>query len=213
MKLANGMKLDFAGYSALQHESEISEMLNTILAEDEIKNAIEIGNFEGATTYLWAQLVVPHGGKVYCIDVQFGPGNKATLGWENRLQPIYRQKGVFGEAVVEIEGISQSREIKDDLAGLLGGREVDFLFIDGDHDYEPAKADFEDYSPFVRDRGWIAFHDIRNEAWGVSELWKELKKQYESWEFYIHEQPEEIRKTCREMSFINGIGLIRWRSK
>lgn len=212
MRLANGMELDFSGRSALQHESEISEMLNVILAESEIRNVIEIGSFEGGTAHLWAQLVAKYGGTVYCVDVQFGPGNKATGGWENRCIPIYRGTKEDGR-IIEIEGTSQDSEVIRRITELLNGELVDFLFIDGDHTYQCAQADLENYSPFVRDGGWIAFHDARNEAWGVSRFWKEIRQHYENWEFFIHEQPDEVRKTDRALSFTDGIGLIRWRSE
>jgi hypothetical protein len=49
------------------------------------------------------------------------------------------------------------------------------LFIDGDHTYEGAKADFINYSPLVKEGGVIALHDIRN---FVFEFWKEIRMQY-----------------------------------
>ena len=63
---------------------------------------------------------------------------------------------------------------------------MDFLFIDGDHSYEGAKQDFENYSKLVRPGGLIALHDIQPDfataygvqtaSWtgGVPKLWQEL---------------------------------------
>jgi len=209
MRLANGKVLDFVEVSALQHESEISEMLNVILAHSEVQSAIEIGTFEGATAHVWAQLVSEFGGLVHCIDVQFGSDHKAAPEWTNRCQPVYRDTP-FAANVVEIEGESQDPEVVAKVALSLGGRKVDFLFIDGNHNYGPAKADYWNYAAFVRPGGWIAFHDIKNKTWGVSELWEEIKGQQPSWEFCIHDQPDDLRKTHRDMGFVNGIGLIRW---
>lgn len=42
----------------------------------------------------------------------------------------------------------------------LEGREVDFLYIDGEHKYEFVKNDYEKFSPLVRSGGIIAFHDV-----------------------------------------------------
>jgi cephalosporin hydroxylase len=64
----------------------------------------------------------------------------------------------------------------------LNGKVVDVLFIDGDHQYEGVKKDYELYSPLVRSGGLIAFHDIVKSKWhesrniGVPKLWDELKK-------------------------------------
>lgn len=36
---------------------------------------------------------------------------------------------------------------------------IDYIFIDGDHNYEAVKKDYEDWLPFVKTDGVIAFHD------------------------------------------------------
>jgi hypothetical protein len=38
-------------------------------------------------------------------------------------------------------------------------KKIDYLFIDGDHNYEAVKNDFEDWFPHVSEGGIIAFHD------------------------------------------------------
>ena len=63
----------------------------------------------------------------------------------------------------------------------LNDREVDFMFIDGDHSYEGVKKDFEMYSPLVRKGGIVAFHDARldnNDTCFVFQYWKEIKEQF-----------------------------------
>jgi len=65
----NGIK--FINEVVMQHESEISAMIEHI-GQENIKDIIEIGTFEGGTAYIWAQLAKKNDGHVYCIDVQFG---------------------------------------------------------------------------------------------------------------------------------------------
>lgn len=48
------------------------------------------------------------------------------------------------------------------LIAAIRPRDIDFLFIDGDHHYEAVKKDFELYSPLVRSGGIIGFHDINS---------------------------------------------------
>jgi hypothetical protein len=38
-------------------------------------------------------------------------------------------------------------------------KEIDYLFIDGDHTYEAVKRDFEDWYPYVKNGGIISIHD------------------------------------------------------
>jgi hypothetical protein len=37
---------------------------------------------------------------------------------------------------------------------------IDLLFIDANHEYAAVLRDFEDWSPFVKQGGVIAFHDV-----------------------------------------------------
>jgi hypothetical protein len=80
-----------------------------------------------------------------------------------------------------IHGDSHSIESKERIAGIIGNRKLDFLFIDGDHTYEGVKDDFEHYKQYVKPGGWIGFHDIkdtefhRNANCRVDQLWEELE--------------------------------------
>lgn len=59
-----------------------------------------------------------------------------------------------------IIGDSHVQHTLDRLKSFLRGRQIDFLFIDGDHRYEGAKKDLEMYGPLVASGGVIAIHDV-----------------------------------------------------
>ena len=61
---------------------------------------------------------------------------------------------------VFVNGSSYDPQTVARIRALLGTRRLDLLFIDGDHRYEGAKADWLSYAPLVRPGGLIAFHDI-----------------------------------------------------
>jgi predicted O-methyltransferase YrrM len=82
---------------------------------------------------------------------------------------------------------SHAQATRNKVEALLRGRQVDLLFIDGDHSAEGVRADLALYSPLLRPGGWIAFHDIVPGPYefvgGVPELWAELKEEHETREF------------------------------
>jgi predicted O-methyltransferase YrrM len=76
---------------------------------------------------------------------------------------------------------------------ILSGRQLDLLFIDGDHTYEGVKSDFEMYSPLARDGAVIAFHDILEHppklGVEVDRYWNEIKAGYRHVEIVSARRP------------------------
>lgn len=78
------------------------------------------------------------------------------------------------------------------VTSFLAGRKIDFLFIDGDHEYNGVSKDFHSYRQLVATNGVISFHDIvpdyltrynKNTGMWVGEVpkfWSEIKTKYNS---------------------------------
>ena len=66
---------------------------------------------------------------------------------------------------------SDSRKAIPDLQKQLNGREIDILFIDGDHSEFGTRKDFELYSPLVANGGFVVFDDFMDTSYsgGVRE--------------------------------------------
>lgn len=111
------------------------------------KIVIEIGVEDGGTLKFWEQLL-PEGGLLIGIDI-CDPKNKVAWDWRGSNREIHLIDGNSGDVKV-LQKVHQ----------ILGKREADFLFIDGEHSDEAVRRDFSLYSGFVRSGGLVGFHDL-----------------------------------------------------
>jgi predicted O-methyltransferase YrrM len=133
---------------------------NTVATWETKKNILEIGCYDGGSTYYLSNFA----NKMRTIDnnvpCRFDPCSIPCLDYEY------------------IGGDSHDPDI---LKSVLS-TDWDFAFIDGDHSYEGVKADFQNVRGFLKSGTPVAFHDIvisdYHHAHGcyVGEFWEDLKK-------------------------------------
>ena len=101
----------------------------------------EIGRFRGGSTVIFSS-ALPEGVELWSYDVndQLDDQLRAAL---ERLRLGHNVHLVVGD----------SRTVEPPPAPL------ELLFVDGDHSYEGAKADFDRWGAFVRSGGHLLFHD------------------------------------------------------
>lgn len=194
----------FSAFSGLikpfQNKNEIRRLLQ-ILDAQKPSTLVEIGTACGGNLFLLCRVAAADA-LVISVDL---PGGVYGGGYPAWRIPIYRQFPLPRQRLRLIRGDSHHVRTVEKVKNVLGGRSVDFLFIDGDHSYQGAKADFNLYAPLVRDGGLIAFHDIheiqQQPGCAVHKLWLELKKQYEYQE--IIDDPHQNWA---------GIGVMTWRA-
>ena len=110
----------------------------------------EIGRFKGGSTLIFAA-ALPVGAELWSYDLHVAlradmPG--AELDAE--LRDALERYGLAGKVHLVV---ADSRTVDPPPAPL------ELLFVDGDHSYEGAKADFERWGAFVRPGGHLLFHD------------------------------------------------------
>ena len=172
--LINGMAKEGRIFTHLTNEEKI--ILYTVskkLRDGSV--AVEIGSYLGASSCFISK-GLNQTSKLYCIDTW---GNHAmSYGDEDTGDNNLTEKDTYVEfrkntekyrsKIIELRGWSTEviKELIDQ------EKKIDFLFIDGDHNYEGVKADWNLYSPLLTRGSLIAFHDT-SWAEGVKKVIKE----------------------------------------
>ena len=163
---------------AMQKLSELHDLLE-FLQGRQMNTVVEIGTAGGGTFFALCQ-IAPADAHIISIDL---PGGPFGGGYDPADAHIFKTYAKMGQTLFLIPKDSHDEATKKDLLDRLKGRQIDVLFIDGDHTYEGVKKDFEMYSPFVKKGGVIIFHDICKHATvpdcQVDKLWNEIKDNYE----------------------------------
>jgi len=156
--------------------------LAEIVAELKPRRVLEIGTARGGTLFIWCRLASDDA-TVISVDLPGGPFGGGYPMWRAALYRYFRKPR---QKLHLIRGDSHDPRTLEKVKKILGGGELDFLFIDRDHTYEGIRRDFEMYSPLVRRGGVVAFHDIASHdrvhdpygQVGVPRFWNEIKGGY-----------------------------------
>jgi cephalosporin hydroxylase len=141
----------------IQIKEEFVELLK-IFQELNPKYILEIVTANGGTLFCFCKLAQDDA-TIISIDLPGGPFSGDYPEWKI---PIYQAFAKENQKLYLLKKDSHQQETLEEVKKILNGKELDFLFIDGDHTYEGVKKDFEMYSPLVKKGGIIAFHDIVN---------------------------------------------------
>ncbi len=187
------MRFGRYGYFTIQTLQKRPEIiaLATAVAALKPKIILEIGTARAGTLLVWSSIASE---KVITCD----------LVHRDVLRPLLEAFPPPGSAcrVKLLTGNSHELAFKQRVAQELGGRKVDFLFVDGDHTESGVAQDYNDYKEFVRPGGVIAFHDIvESQPFPdnqVYHFWKQVKP---------GQVTEEFVDDPKQCGF--GIGIIR----
>ncbi len=172
--------------------------LMAVVERERPSTVLEVGTANGGTLFLLSRCA-PADATLVSIDMEGGPFGGGYPPWRGRLYETFAEDG---QAIHLIRGDSHSPDTARRVDGLLRGRPLDLLFIDGDHSYEGASRDLELYGPMVREGGVIALHDIvpgpESVVGGVPRLWAELRGRYPH---------EELVEDWGQVGC--GIGMVR----
>jgi predicted O-methyltransferase YrrM len=169
--------------SAMQKPSELYS-LYSLVGGMKPKVVLEIGSAFGGVLFGLCRLASSNA-TIISIDLPNGAfgGQEGIVLNENVAKGYARR----GQKMFLIRKNSHDKSTLAELKGVLNGRPVDFLLIDGDHTYKGAKQDYRMYSPLVRKGGAVALHDICDHPYipecQVKRVWDEVKKGKKHLEF------------------------------
>jgi predicted O-methyltransferase YrrM len=111
---------------------------------------VEIGRFKGGSTFTFAS-ALPGGVELWSYDLHVAlrpdmPGDQLDA----ELRGALERYGIDHKVHLIV---ADSRKVEPP------SQEVELLFVDGDHSYEGARADFDRWSALVRPGGHLLFHD------------------------------------------------------
>ena len=168
---------------------ELDQMLKIVAGK---RSVLEIGSNFGGTLKRMAA-VMPKGSRLVSVDLPCD-ATPPFLHPLASLKDTCRKIALMGGNVELLIGDSHDA---DTIEAARKYAPYDFGFIDGDHTYEGAKADWENYGPMCK---IVGFHDIAGDALGCATLWRELKAS----EQYQYRCEEFISQGPPTM----GIGII-----
>lgn len=166
----------FEQFRPAQKLIEITFLLN-IIKKNNYHNLCEIGTYKGGSLFLFCQ-VAPDSANIISIDINY------PLGRRNAHKKFAKK----GQRLFCIQGDTKSPGTFRKAQTALKGKQLDFLFIDGDHSLFGVMNDYIRYSPLVRKGGTIAIHDINPDSFtktgdkstsyvgGVPLFWEMIKK-------------------------------------
>jgi predicted O-methyltransferase YrrM len=185
---------------AIQKPSEFSALLE-VVAGDPPQRLLEIGTYAGGTLWAFSQLARPDA-IIVSVDL---PGGRFGGGYSPEQRRRFENFCRWEQRVVALPLDSHDPATVREVQDALGGRALDFLFIDGDHTYQGVKRDFELYSPLVRTGGVVALHDILpdsdHEGAQVNLFWAEVRERYRSRELIAEQEGLERGRWA-------GIGVL-----
>jgi len=170
------------------------------------RRVLEIGTANGGSLLPISRLSAPDA-HVLSVDLHHGEFGGGYPAWRI---PLYKSFALPNQRLDLLRGDSHDSGTFERVRALLGGANLDLLFIDGDHTFDGVRRDFETYGPLVRPGGLVAFHDINppnddapTDGVGclvgeVPRYWREISPKWNSQEF--------VAPSARGCF---GIGLIR----
>ena len=142
---------------------------------------VELGTQYGVSLFTFAQAARDEGchPSLHAVDTWEGDSFTGAYG-----DDVYETVTRIRDAEFADLDIELHQSLFRDVVGGFADNSIDLLHIDGCHDYDAVKDDFETWLPKVAPGGVVLLHDIAaNTDMGSALFWKELVKEHRAFDF------------------------------
>lgn len=174
---------DYASIDGWLTKAEAIGLYETAASLPDNAQILEIGSWKGKSTVVIASGL--RSGRIYALDPFDASGEsgsaeiyakgKGELPLVEQFKDNLSKRGLLGKIVIK-KGYSA------DFKGQF--KNLDFLFIDGDHSVEGCSFDFKTFGGSVKTGGFLAFHDYDAKRADLGPTWtvENLVKAAKDWE-------------------------------
>ncbi|MDG1186981.1 MAG: class I SAM-dependent methyltransferase [Ilumatobacter sp.] len=129
---------------------------------------LELGSYCGRSTVWLGDVAQQSGTVLYALDHHRG-SEENQFGWEHHDAEVVDERVGKMDTLPFFRATIHDADLEDAVVGLIGrGPQIApswatplcFLFIDGGHGEEPARRDYEQWTPHVAVGGTLAIHDV-----------------------------------------------------
>ncbi len=142
---------------------------------------VELGTHTGVSYAAFCRTVAENGLATRCVAIDTWEGDPQAGHYGSQ---VFEELRAWHDAYYA--GFSRLLRTRFDAARpLFAPGSIDLLHIDGLHDYDSVRHDFETWLPALSDRAVVLFHDteVREGDFGVWRLWDELRELRPSFSF------------------------------
>lgn len=131
---------------------------------------LEIGSYQGGSTLAIGHAIINTDIELYCLDPwsnylnqeDFATFERSTVSDDFRIiNNFIKNTSFIGANLRMLRGKSSA------FAGMLEGKDFDFIFIDGAHDYDSVRYDVKMAFSALKPGGFVCGHDYHSEGHGV----------------------------------------------
>jgi len=145
------------------------------------KRIVELGTYWGTSFFAFCQAVKDFKLTTESIAIDTWDGDDHTGKYDPEAFEIFSRikNQLFSDINIHVLKMRFEEALSD-----IDDCSIDLLHIDGCHEYDAVKKDFESWLPKLMENGIVFFHDIADDVdYGSVRFWKEISSKFPSFSF------------------------------